>query len=484
MSKFFVKNNNNSIEVECTSSKKIDKTIFFASNDENAEIYKKFNWESMSDDEIIKTIGKLGILEEQDLKYDGYFNNLSKEDVLFNSKIDAEKDKRNHLINVMDIDTTKPYFNAMTNYCSGCCEDLDEAETYFSSIGFKFKEIFEKFKNEQGTFSFKDFNKYYDEIYENNMFDLIIEDKFIDYIKSERVKRKDEVDTILQNPDKVLRENIFVMDDLSKPYIQCELNILGDSDYGDSNYKDFNDVCYHFLTGSEYAAIYHIYCKNAYPTTWEKIDEKEFDDQLNVLPPKRHEKKYGVEFFQSSERQLSNITRTFAKFGDKFFKSYQRTNVDYSKLYDSIIGQIKIDNDNRELIKTEVAAVLNKNGYEIQNSYIENEVSAIAIKKYKTDVGISEAHIYLSKGDEFTRTLSLDYHSARKVFCSELIPINSDTDCINKIVESFIKESEIAIKNSYSRGVPLDIENESLEESKKLVEEHQKEIKPDVSYKL
>lgn len=371
MSKFFVKNSNNSIKVECTSSTKIDKTIFFASNDENAEIYNKFDWKSMDNDSVIRTLNELGVLKEQDLKYDGYFNNLSKEDVLYNSKIDEEKDKRNHLINVMDIDTTKPYFNAMTNYCSGCCENLAEAEAYFSSIGFKFKDVFEKFKSEQSSFSLKDFNKYYNEVYENNMFDLIIEDKFIDHIKSESVKRKNEVNSILTgDKNRVLRENIYVMNDLSKPYIQCELNVFGKSDYSDSNYKDFDDENYHFLTNSEYAAIYHIYCKNAYPTTWEETDEKEFDDRLNVLPPKRHEQINGVVFFMSSEKMLGNITQTFASFEGKFFKSYQKTNVDYSSLSKDVIEKYYDDLEpaNFDKIKNNISSFIKENNLDETNS--------------------------------------------------------------------------------------------------------------------
>jgi len=481
MSKFLVKNDGNSVEVKCFADVWADKTIFFASNDKNADIYKQHDWESMSEDEVIKKLDEMGILKEQGLKYDGFFPNLSKKDALYNSNIDDVKDKRNTLINAMNIDTTKPYFNAMTNYCSGCCQDLEEAEAYFNAIGFKFKEVFEKFQFEH--FALKNFNKYYDEIYNNDIFDLIVEDKFIDYIKSESNKRKEEIHAILTGDrNRVLRENIIVMSNLLKPYIECELNVLGNSDYSDSDYRDFNDDKYYFLTSSEYAAIYNIYCKNTYPTTWEKIEEKEFDNQLNVLPPKRHEQIHSMTFFQSSEKELGNITRTFAKFGDKFFKSYQKSNVDYGKLYDSVMSYIQIDNNNRELIKTEAANVLSKNGYEIQESYMKDNTGAIAIKKYKTDVGINEAHIYLSKGDDFTRTLSLDYNSAGKVFCSELIPIKDNTECIINSVENFIKESELAINKSYSCGVPL--ENEDLEDAKKLVEEHQKEIKTTQNQKV
>lgn len=106
-------------------------------------------------------------------------------------------------------------------------------------------------------------------------------------------------------------------------------------------------------------------------------------------------------------------------------------------------------------MKNIIANILSQNGYIIQNSYINDDIGAIATKKYKTINGENEAHIYLSNGDEYNRTLSLNYHSAGKVYCADLIKKDSKKEDIENIVKDFIKNSEIAIDNSYSRRIYL-----------------------------
>lgn len=62
------------------------------------------------------------------------------------------------------------------------------------------------------------------------------------------------------------------------------------------------------------------YCKD-----WELSSQDEFDEQLNVLPPRCWHTLNGVEFFSMSERLSGEITGYYAhhKATDKFFRAYR-----------------------------------------------------------------------------------------------------------------------------------------------------------------
>jgi hypothetical protein len=237
----------------------------------------------------------------------------------------------------------------------------------------------------------------------NAVRDLTDSHSLIESLEDIQSDRKFEYSKDINLDNKV--EAIYVSSDLSKPFIECELNEFGVSSYGDSTFKDFLDNEYKFLTKAEYAVVYDTFIKETYSNAWVEIDNSFYMEQLEVLPPRNHSTINNVEFFQSSERELGNITGTFAKVGDKTFKSYQTTTVDFynlekevmdlytNKISSSIKEQISVpwSSELRDLstdLSKEHKITINDNGN--MNATIIGEKTKIKDFLLSSDYGMKE----------------------------------------------------------------------------------------------
>ena len=65
---------------------------------------------------------------------------------------------------------------------------------------------------------------------------------------------------------------------------------------------------------------------------------------------------------------------------------------------------------------------------------------AIGLKSFETATGVKEAQAYVSKGDEFNRTLSGDYQSEGRNALEAsgvLIPVEADADTVRRLAQQF-----------------------------------------------
>ncbi|MDY0292521.1 MAG: hypothetical protein RBR02_09335 [Desulfuromonadaceae bacterium] len=86
------------------------------------------------------------------------------------------------------------------------------------------------------------------------------------------------------------------------------------------------------VTQDEYDSLLAEYMAFKYPKIWKQVSEDRYDDMLCVLPPINHKNIKGTTFFQMSEREMGNITKTFAHKDGNYFESFQKTNVDFNEL--------------------------------------------------------------------------------------------------------------------------------------------------------
>ena len=79
--------------------------------------------------------------------------------------------------------------------------------------------------------------------------------------------------------------------------------------------------------------------------------------------------------------------------------------------------------------------------------------TAIAFKSFKTAVGEKAAHVYLTRGDEYNRTLQGDYRSEGRNILEprgQLIPLKASIDDVKALVDAFLLGIEFAIAESYA----------------------------------
>ena len=79
--------------------------------------------------------------------------------------------------------------------------------------------------------------------------------------------------------------------------------------------------------------------------------------------------------------------------------------------------------------------------------------TAIAYKSFKTAVGEKVAHVYLTRGDEYNRTLQGDYRSEGRNILEprcQLIPFTANAAEVKTLVFAFISSIEAAIAESYA----------------------------------
>lgn len=89
----------------------------------------------------------------------------------------------------------------------------------------------------------------------------------------------------------------------------------------------------------------------------------------------------------------------------------------------------------------------------VESGWIPFGGAAIALKSFETAVGFKEAHAYLSKGDEFNRTLSGDYQSeGRNALESScvLIPVGADAGTVRRLTEQFAKQADARVAQTYA----------------------------------
>ena len=83
---------------------------------------------------------------------------------------------------------------------------------------------------------------------------------------------------------------------------------------------------------------------------------------------------------------------------------------------------------------------------------LENEVP-LAIKTFQSAVGEMDAHVYLSKGDEYQRTLSGNFLSEGRnglAICVLGIPVEADATMISSIASEFAASVDEQIADSYA----------------------------------
>jgi hypothetical protein len=65
---------------------------------------------------------------------------------------------------------------------------------------------------------------------------------------------------------------------------------------------------------------------------WREITEKEWWENLEVLPPEKWQTLQGVEIFRMSEYLSGNITGHFAKIGSRYFSANRDTRTEYNEI--------------------------------------------------------------------------------------------------------------------------------------------------------
>ena len=90
------------------------------------------------------------------------------------------------------------------------------------------------------------------------------------------------------------------------------------------------------LTSEELQPLWKAANEAKYVKPWKEITEEQWDEMLNVLPPKNWRTVGGVNIFQMSEYMTDNITQHFARVGGKFFSCYSRDTVPYAELAEQV----------------------------------------------------------------------------------------------------------------------------------------------------
>lgn len=99
-------------------------------------------------------------------------------------------------------------------------------------------------------------------------------------------------------------------------------------------------------------------------------------------------------------------------------------------------------------MKKIILPILTENGFEPTN--LDEVFDGIATKEYNTPLGLKEAQVYLSKGDEYNRTISCTYFSTRELRTATLIPVNASEEEIVNIVNEFVLDAHKMIDESFS----------------------------------
>jgi hypothetical protein len=83
--------------------------------------------------------------------------------------------------------------------------------------------------------------------------------------------------------------------------------------------------------------------------------------------------------------------------------------------------------------------------------------TAEATKTYETAVGPKEANLYISRGDEYNRTLYGDYQSeGRNVLaCGTLIPVDASAEFVAALAAKWAAQAEADVDQSYARSLFL-----------------------------
>jgi hypothetical protein len=94
----------------------------------------------------------------------------------------------------------------------------------------------------------------------------------------------------------------------------------------------------------------------------------------------------------------------------------------------------------------------------VANGWSARPAPTLGIKMYDTAVGPRQAAAYLSRGDEYNRTVMGDYQSeGRNVLggSGKLIPLDADTQAIETLALTFCSGADKDIDQSYARGLYL-----------------------------
>jgi hypothetical protein len=78
------------------------------------------------------------------------------------------------------------------------------------------------------------------------------------------------------------------------------------------------------------------YCK-----PWREITEKDWWENLEVLPPEKWRTVRGVEIFRMSEYTSGNITGHFARIGKRYFSANRDTRTEYNDIAAEIAALVK-----------------------------------------------------------------------------------------------------------------------------------------------
>jgi hypothetical protein len=96
---------------------------------------------------------------------------------------------------------------------------------------------------------------------------------------------------------------------------------------GDKAGQGFEVMPYEMAAPMMEAAQIAKYCK-----PWREITEKDWWDNLEVLPPEKWRTVRGVEIFRMSEYISGNITGHFAKIGKRYFSANRDTRTEYNEI--------------------------------------------------------------------------------------------------------------------------------------------------------
>jgi len=94
----------------------------------------------------------------------------------------------------------------------------------------------------------------------------------------------------------------------------------------------------------------------------------------------------------------------------------------------------------------------------VANGWTARPAPTLGIKMYDTAVGPRQAAAYLSKGDEYNRTVKGDYQSEGNNVLSasgKLIPIGADAQAIEALALAFCAGADKDIDQSYARSLYL-----------------------------
>lgn len=133
-------------------------------------------------------------------------------------------------------------------------------------------------------------------------------------------------------------EKMYVLRDLTNAIEAVTvLDKEGKSHWGSHTYREYAEASMFFVAENEMLQLFEISCAKQYPSEWREIEEYRYFDMLNVLPPLSLETAKNVTIFQMSEREIANITRTFATYQGRYFESFQKTRADANVLAEEVV---------------------------------------------------------------------------------------------------------------------------------------------------